>query len=103
MRSTRGMAPAPPHVTCLTTYVNSKKCSCVSAATRGVIGVKDGRFAINPDGFNLFASSQMKYMPGMLVRFVELRPTTQSEARVKEATFNNRIYSAWDREQVPEI
>ena len=53
-----------PMVPCLTTYVNSKKCSCVSSASRGVIGVKDGRFAINPDGFNLFSSSQSKYMPG---------------------------------------
>lgn len=93
-------ALATPNLPCLTTYVNSKKCSCVSASTRGVIGVKDGRFAINTQGFNLFSSSQIKYMPGLLVRFVELRPVSLSEARVKEVAFSNRIYSAWDKEQV---
>lgn len=85
---------------CLTTYVNSKKCSCVSASTRGVIGVRDGRFAINTLGFNLFSSSQTKYMPGLLVRYVELQPMALSEVRIKEAAFSNRIYSAWDKDQV---
>jgi hypothetical protein len=64
---TRG-APAPSGTNsrCLTTYVNARKCSCVSADVRGVLGVNDGRFAINLKGFNLFASSQAKYMPGMV-------------------------------------
>ncbi len=49
---------------CLTTYVNSKKCCSVSADSRGVIGATDGRFAINPKLFNLFSSSQPRFMPG---------------------------------------
>jgi hypothetical protein len=105
LRMGRGLGGGPlgggaaPSVKCMTTYVDSRKCSCVSAASRGVIGVRDGRFALSTQGFNLFASSQMNYMPGLLVRLVELRPAALSEARVKEAAFSNRIYSAWDREK----
>ena len=38
---------------------------------------------------------------GILVKFAELRPVSLSDARVKEVAFSNRIYSAWDNEQVP--
>ena len=78
----------------LTTYVNSKVCSVINSSTRGVLATTDGRFAIDPAGFNFCGSSNLKCMPGgVSVRYIELRRGAADSATVKEEAFRNRIFS----------
>uniref|UniRef100_A0A7S1J653 ubiquitinyl hydrolase 1 n=1 Tax=Eutreptiella gymnastica TaxID=73025 RepID=A0A7S1J653_9EUGL len=79
----------------LTTYVSGKKCTAV---TKLEIGIPNGRFAVDPDGVLLFASSkgagaevQVKY-----VQFVAQRWT---DKQVREALHVGSLYSQWEKDR----
>ena len=87
----------------MTTYVNSRKCAVISSERRGVVGSIDGRMAIDPAAFYLFASSRGSAMPGCFVRYVELRRGAASEEAVREEAQRNRIYSSWEKDREAEL
>lgn len=87
----------------LTTYVNSKKCAVISSNYRGVVAETDGRFSINPQELFLFGSNSHAAMPGLTVRYVELRRGCLSEERVKLEAQKNRLYSTWEKDRQAEL
>ncbi len=91
----------------LTTYVNSRKCSQVSSDKRGALQVVDGRFALNPKGFNLFGSSSRSSCvgsggSGLLLKYVSVARGAMSEEEVLLGSHRNRIFSRWQQEQAEE-
>ncbi len=78
------------------TYVNADLCASIS---KGVFETPDGRFALSTKEIALFASSKESLMPGIKVKFIEVKPKCLSQQQVKEMAYENRIYSYWDVEQ----
>ena len=77
-------------------YINGKPCANLN---KGVFNTLDGRFSLAPDSVTLFASTKAALMPGLLVRFVEVRASTQSKEAVQESVNANRVFSYWENEQ----
>ena len=77
-------------------YVNAKAACNVH---KGVFNSMDGRFSLAPDSVTLFASTKPSLMPGVLVRFVEVRSATMSREQVQEQVNANRVYSYWEKEE----
>ncbi len=78
------------------TYVNAKQCSSIA---KGVFEKPDGRFALNPQALFAFASAKDGLMPGISVRYIEVRPNCMAPATVKEMANANRVYSFWEVER----
>lgn len=95
---------APRNSRALTTYVNSRKCTTVSADRRGVLGTSDGRFALRSSGFIVFGSSNLACMGSpRLIKFLELRPVCCTEDQVKQNHNENRVYSLWEKQRAADM
>ena len=77
-------------------YINAKACANLN---KGVFNTMDGRFSLTPDSVTLFASTKAALMPGLLVRFIEVRSSTMSKEQVMEQVNANRVYSYWEKEE----
>ena len=81
------------------TYVNSKLCAVVEAKDRGAIGIRDGRFALDPTQVMLFGSIEPNFMPGACIKYASVERGALSEEQVKEQSAQNKLYSFWEVEQ----
>jgi hypothetical protein len=56
--------------------------------------------AINPKEFYLFASNRgVSAMPGVKIRYVELKPGCTSAENVRIEAQKNRIFSTWQKDR----
>ena len=84
----------------MTTYVNSKKCTVVKSIQRPVLSTVDGKFALNPKFINFFSSSNYDCMPtDILVKYLDVKCETLSEADVRTEAQKNRIFSSWEKDR----
>lgn len=75
------------------TYVNGAPCAVVS---KGVFETPNARFALSSQTVRLFASCNSKLMPGVLVRYVDIRVGAMPKQKVLETVNANRVFSYWE-------
>ncbi len=76
-------------------YVNAELTTSIA---KGVFETPDGRFALSSKDFALFASSKDTLMPGVKIKYLEIKPRCLTQQQVKEMAYDNRIYSYWEVE-----
>ena len=106
-QSTTWMKPGKWHRVVLTVggaWNNRRFASFINARpsvniTKGVFNSMDGRFSLAADSVTLFASTKPSLMPGVIVRFVEVKNATLSKEQVLEQATANRVFSYWEKEE----
>ena len=75
-------------------YCNAKPAVNIN---KGVFNSMDGRFSLTPSSLVLFASNKPALMPGLLVRYVEVKSSTMSKEQVAEQASANKTFSWFEK------
>ena len=77
-----------------TSYINAKPAVNIN---KGVFNTMDGRFSLTLNTVTLFASNKTVLMPGLLVRYVEVKSSTMSKEQVAEQASANKTFSWFEK------
>ena len=75
-------------------YINAKPAVNIN---KGVFNSMDGRFSLAHNSLVLFASNKPALMPGLLVRYVEVKASTMSREQVAEQASANKTFSWFEK------
>ena len=75
-------------------YINAKPAVNIN---KGVFNTMDGRFSLTHNSLVLFASNKAALMPGLLVRYVEVKSSSMGKEQVAEQASANKTFSWFEK------